>query len=102
MGQKVAIVLDFPVRFKKIANGERIIEQTGPDDFEVDVRAGEMSGESWIEALSRLFVEAEREMRKSRRGSANSRTKVQIPTTSKVRGQNHREGNKGERLVKKN
>lgn len=90
MRQKVFITLSIPIRFKRIANGEKIIEQTGPDEFEVDVRAGEMSGESWIEALSRLFAEAERKMRKSRRGRASSRTKVQIPTTSKVRGQNQR------------
>jgi len=99
---EASIALTWPVRWKRIANGEKIIEQTGPDEFEVDVREGEMSGGSWIEALSRLFAEAEREMRKSRRGNADSRTKVQVPTTSKARGQNHREANKGGRSVKKN
>lgn len=84
---KVSIALNWPIRWKRIANGEKVIEQTGSDEIEVDVREGEIEGESWIEALIRLFAEAERETRKSRRGSAGPRRKVQIPTTSKDGGQ---------------
>lgn len=84
---KASITLIWPIHWKRIANGEKIIEQTGPDEIEVDVREGEMEGESWIEALVSLFAEAEREARKSRRGSAGPKTKVQIPTMSKGGGQ---------------
>lgn len=84
---KASITLTWPIRWKRIANGEKIIEQTGPDEIEVDVREGEMEGASWIEALIRLFAEAELGTRKSRRGNALPRTKVQIPTTSKDGGQ---------------
>jgi len=87
MSKKASITLTWPVRWKRIANGEKIIEQTGPDEIEVDVREGEIEGESWIQALVRLFAEAERETRKSRRESTDPRAKVQPPTTSKVRGQ---------------
>lgn len=57
---KASIALSWPVRWKCIANGEKVIEQTGPDEIEVDIRDGEMEGASWIEALIRLFAEAER------------------------------------------
>lgn len=63
MPLKVSIVLNVPVRFKRITNGERIIEQTGPDENEVDVREGETEGEPRFEALIRLLDEAERELR---------------------------------------
>ena len=38
MPLKVSIALDVPIRFKRITNGERVIEQTGPDENEIDVR----------------------------------------------------------------
>ena len=44
---KASITLSWPIRWKRIANGEKIVEQTGPDEIEVDVREGEMSGEGW-------------------------------------------------------
>ena len=53
MSKKIAVTLTWPIRWKRVANGEKIIEQTGPDEIEVDVRDGEMEGPSWIEALIR-------------------------------------------------
>ena len=82
MKSKVSIVLTWPVRWKRIGNGERVIEPNGLDEVEVDVRNGAIRGGSWVEALIRLFAEDELKMRKSRRGSADPRTKVQIPATS--------------------
>ena len=49
MAQKVSITLNIPVRYRRIANGEKIIEQTGPEEIEVDISEGE--AESWIRAL---------------------------------------------------
>ena len=66
MPLKISIALDVPIRFKRITNGEKIIEQTGPDENEVDVREGETEGESRFEQLIRLLDEAERELRGSR------------------------------------
>ncbi|MHB2026595.1 MAG: hypothetical protein ACYCPQ_08160 [Elusimicrobiota bacterium] len=62
--QKIMISLDFPVRWKLIANGERAIEQTGPDSIDVDVREGSVREESWIHTLPRLLDEAISEMRR--------------------------------------
>lgn len=76
------ISLDIPVHFKLIANGERIIEQMGSDELDVDVRDGEVKGSSWIPELIRLFDEVEREGKfKSRRRQTTKR-------------KNHREANK--------
>lgn len=84
---KAAITLSWPIRWKRIANGEKIIEQAGPDEIEVDVREGEIKGESWLREISKLLDGAEREKRKSRRENADPRKKVQIPTMSKGGGQ---------------
>lgn len=76
--EKVAITFDWPVRFERITNGERIIAQAGPDEIEVDVCEGEMSSESWIKELPRLFAETEHELRgnnvrkRKRQSSSNS------------------------------
>lgn len=80
---KVSIALTWPIRWNRIANGEKIIEQTGLDEIDAAVR----EGESWIEALVRLVAEAEREMLKSRRENADPRMRTQTPTTSKGVGQ---------------
>lgn len=76
MPLKVSIALNVPVRFRRIMNGERVIEQTGPDENEVDVREGETEGEPRFEALIRLLDGAKREFRGSlarkRRKSSNS------------------------------
>lgn len=75
MPLKISIALDIPVRFGRITNGERVIEQTGPDENEVDVREGETEGEARFEALIRLLDAAERELRvtraRKRRKSSN-------------------------------
>mgnify|MGYP001576453481 FL=1 len=63
MPLKVSIALDVPIRFKRITNGERVIEQTGPDENEIDVREDETEGGSRFEMLIRLLDEAERELR---------------------------------------
>lgn len=73
MPLKVSIVLNVPVRFKRITNGERVIEQTGPDENEIDVREDETAGESRFEVLIRLLDEAERELRVSRARKRNPR-----------------------------
>lgn len=51
----------------RIANGEKIIEQIGPDDIEVQFREREVDDDSWLQELIMLLDEAEREMRKSKR-----------------------------------
>lgn len=66
MSKKASITLSCPIRWQRIANGERIIEQTGPDEIEVDVREGAIDGESRFEKLIGLLDEAERELRASR------------------------------------
>lgn len=43
---KASIALSWPICLKRIANGEKIIEQTGPDEVEMDVREGKIKGES--------------------------------------------------------
>lgn len=74
MVQKISISLDIPVCFKRIANGERVIEQTGPDKIEVGVREDEREtkGKSWIQELNELLNEAEREMRRNGRACSKS------------------------------
>ncbi|HVA65377.1 MAG TPA: hypothetical protein VNK24_00445 [Elusimicrobiota bacterium] len=62
--RKIAISLDIPICWNLIANGERIIEQAGPDSVDVEVREGSIDGESWLQALSRLLDEAEAELRR--------------------------------------
>lgn len=73
MPLEVSIALDVPIRFKRITNGERVIEQTGPDANEVDVREGETEGESRFGLLIRLLDEAERELRGRRARKRDSR-----------------------------
>ena len=101
MRQKVSITLSIPIRFKRIANGEKTIEQTGSDETDVDVRDGKMEGESWLVALIRLFADAERETRKSRRGSVEPRMKVQIPTMSNDGSKKPPRANKRSRVDEK-
>lgn len=73
MPLKVSIALDVPIRFKRITNGERVIEQTGPDENDVDVCEGETEGEPRFEMLIRLLDEAERELRRSQAHSRKRR-----------------------------
>ncbi len=90
MTEKVFITLEFLVRFKRIANGEKVIEQTGPDIINADVRADTMKRESWVRTLPRLLDEAASERRRRRREERSRGFRLPSftqPTASK----NHRE-----------
>ena len=50
MPLKVSIALDVPIRFKRITNGERVIEQTGPDENEIDVREDDTAASPGLSA----------------------------------------------------
>ncbi len=62
MTEKAFITLEFLVRFRRVANDEKVVEQAGPDIINADVREGTMKGESWIRALLRLLDEATSEL----------------------------------------
>ena len=66
MAMKISIQLSSPIRFEKIQNGEKIIVQTSPDEYEVEVSDGEMKGESRIVQLHKLLDEGKKLMRKER------------------------------------
>ena len=66
MGIKISIQLSCPIRFEKIRNGEKIMVQTGPDEYEVEVSEGAMKGESRIVQLYKLLDEGKKLMRKER------------------------------------
>ena len=66
MEMKVSIRLGWPIRFERIRNGEKIIVQTGPDEFDVDVSDGKLDGESPIVELNRLLDEEKRKLRRHR------------------------------------
>jgi hypothetical protein len=93
--KKVSITFDFPVRWKLIANGERVIEQTGPDEIEVEVRDATIEGESWLQELSKIFDEAKRELRQSRRRKGQGVADFESRRSLKAWDQNtNREGNR--------
>ena len=66
MAMKISIQLSCPIRFERIRNGEKIIVQSGPDEYEVEVSDGEMKGESRIVQLHKLLDEEKKLMRKER------------------------------------
>src|SRR5438128_569131 len=93
--KKVSITFDFPVRWRLIANGERVIEQTGPDEIQVDVREGEIKGESWLQELGKIFDEAKRELHQSRRRKGQGVADFESRRSLKMWDQNtNREGNR--------
>lgn len=97
MPKKTSITLSWPIRWKRIANGERIIEQTGPDEIEVDVREGEIKGESWLQELNRFLNEAERELRTSRCRKGQGVVDFDSRRSHKRWDQKTTEGNKASR-----
>lgn len=93
--KKVLITFDFPVRWKLIANGERVIEQTGLDEVEVEVREAAVEGESWLQELGKIFDEAKRELRQSRRRKGQGVADFESRRSLKMWDQNtNREGNR--------
>ena len=66
MAMKISIQLISPIRFEKIRNGEKIIVQTSPDEYEVEVSESETKGESRIDQLHKLLDEGKKQMRKER------------------------------------
>ena len=64
MAMKISIRLSWPIRFERIRNGEKIVVQTGPDEFDVDVSEGELDGESPIVELNQLLNKEKRKLRR--------------------------------------
>lgn len=93
--KKVSITFDFSVRWKLIANGERVIEQRGPDEVEVELLDAAIEGESWVQELGRIFDEAKRELRQSKRrkgqGVADFESRRSLKTWDQY---TNREGNR--------
>ena len=66
MALKVSITIDSPIDFKRIANGEHVIEQTDLDNIEIKFVEGD-KGNSPLLALHELLDEFEKSVRPSRR-----------------------------------
>ena len=80
MAMKVSIQLTIPIRIKRIANGERIIEQTGPDEHEIDVFEGDADGESRIDQLHKMLDDGVREMRRMKTKKRKRDPQISNPT----------------------
>ena len=66
MVMKVSIRFSWPIRFERIQNGEKIIVQTGPDEYDVDVSGGDLKGESPLKQLHQLLDEHKRKIRREK------------------------------------
>ena len=64
MAMKISIQISSPIRFEKIHNGEKIIVQTSPDEYEVELFEDETKAESRIDQLHKLLKEGKKQMRK--------------------------------------
>ena len=64
MVMKISIQISSPIRFEKIHNGEKIIVQTSPDEYEVELFEDETKAESRIDQLHKLLKEGKKQMRK--------------------------------------
>ena len=62
MVMKVSIQFSWPIRFKRIRNGEKIIVQIDPDEFNVDVFEGELKEGSPIKQLHQVLDEHKRKI----------------------------------------
>ncbi|MBI4369686.1 MAG: hypothetical protein HY547_05615 [Elusimicrobia bacterium] len=86
MAMKVSIQLTIPIRFNQIANGERIIEQTGPDEIDVEIREDGFNGNSPLEEFHKLLDELEREVRRAR--ARKWKAKIKQSRRSQTAGSN--------------
>lgn len=63
---KISISFSWPIRFERIQNGEKIIVQTGPDEYAVDVQESAGNEPFTLIELQKLLDEGERQILKAR------------------------------------
>lgn len=92
MGMKISIQLSCPIRFEKIRNGEKIIVQTGPDEYEVDIQESAGNEPSTLIELHKLLDEGKKQVRKERRHARKCGTSSNPVVPLRRRGKNPTDG----------